>query len=251
MIKVDRYHYLFPLPMPEMSQQPAETFPSSVHSPSTPARGAPSLVHAVIDPPTDAMAPDSSLKPHEQQWKRHFVPRSPILLAYLALLFVTTFLFVAAVSNSGDHYAADQLPPNKNGVGSLAWQVRAIRLNQISQVAILGDASQFDELDTQGQLSVTWLVVGCGEYGPQAAGETSGNGYAPVDRAVDVYLDEWVKFACFATWGLLSDEILVHQNRPSRMIRPSSRWPGLAENSGRIFKYSDSGGTSLTNLSFC
>ena len=85
-----------------------------------PARGTPSLAHTVIDLPTGAMASDNSLKPHKQHWKRHFVLRSPTLLAYLALLLVTAFLFVAAVSNSGDHYAADQLPPNKNGVGSLA-----------------------------------------------------------------------------------------------------------------------------------
>lgn len=108
---------------------------------------------------------------------------------YLALLLITAFLFVAAVSNSGDHYAADQLSPNKNGVGCSAWTVRAVQLSKISQVAILGDVTEFDELDTKGQLTVTWLVVGCGEYGPQTAGENP-DGYSPVDRAVDVYLDE-------------------------------------------------------------
>lgn len=110
---------------------------------------------------------------------------------YLALLLITAFLFVAAVSNSGDHYAADQFSPNKNGVGFSVWSVRAVQLNKTPQVAILGDVIEFDELDTHGQLSVTWLVVGCGEYGPQVVGENS-NGYAPVNRAVDVYLDEWV-----------------------------------------------------------
>lgn len=78
--------------------------------------------------------------------------------------------------------------------------VRAVQLNKIFQVAILGSVTGLGEFDTKGQLSATWLVYGCGEYGPIAVGENFTT-YGPVNRAVDVYLDEWVKFACFATRG--------------------------------------------------
>lgn len=56
------------------------------------------------------------------------------------------------------------------------------------QIAVLGDVSRFDWLDTP-RLSVTWFIVGCGEYGLQVVDGNS-NGYIPIDRAVDVYLDE-------------------------------------------------------------
>ena len=51
--------------------------------------------------------------------------------------------------------------------------------------------TQFDWLVTQ-QLFVTWTILGHGGYGPGARAEGFSWG-SPVDRAVDVYLDECVK----------------------------------------------------------
>ena len=109
------------LPTLEMPQQPAEVSPSptlSLEQPNTLIQGTPSLTYMVIDPLATVVAPDDSHHHHKKHWRRHLVPRNPILLAYLASLLVTVFLFVAAVCNSGDHYAVDQLSPNENGVGS-------------------------------------------------------------------------------------------------------------------------------------
>jgi len=64
-------------------------------------------------------------------------------------------------------------------------------LNDIPQVAILGDVSRFDWLDAH-RLSVTWSIVGLGEYQSQTVNGSS-HWYPSVNRAVDVYLDEWVK----------------------------------------------------------
>ena len=78
---------------------------------------APSPTHMAIVLTTSAIALGDPPLPYKKYWKRCLVPSNPILLVYLASLLVTTFLFVAAVSNSGDHYASDQLSPNDNGVG--------------------------------------------------------------------------------------------------------------------------------------
>jgi len=64
-------------------------------------------------------------------------------------------------------------------------------LNAITQVAILDDVSRFDWLDTH-RLSVTWSIVGLGEYQSQTVSGSS-HWYPSVNRAADVYLDEWVK----------------------------------------------------------
>ena len=116
---------LHPFPTLEMSQQPARVIPSltlSTEQPNTLIQGTPSLIHMAIVLPTKyAVVPDDSHRPRKKYRNRYLVPRNPILLAYLASLLVTIFLFVAAVCNSGDHYAADQLLPNGNGVGFWVW----------------------------------------------------------------------------------------------------------------------------------
>ena len=78
-----------------------------------------------------------------------------------------------------------------NGVGSGHDQPGQFILNDILQVAILGNVSRFDWLDAH-RLSVTWSIVGLGEYQSQPMDEDS-HWYPAVNRAVDVYLDEWVK----------------------------------------------------------
>lgn len=69
---------------------------------------------------------------------------------------------------------------------------------------------------------MTWFIIGCGEYILQPPMGTPGP-FPPSNRAVDVYLDEWVQIRLFSIWELLSDEIPAHQNRPFRMIQPTSR----------------------------
>ena len=94
----------------------------------------------------------------------------------------------------------------------------------ISQVAILGSAFRFDLPATQ-KISVRWFVVGCGEY---ALGPVKGtpDEFQPPDRAVDVYLEEWVQIQLFLYRELLSDELSAHITQPIRMIRPTSRGSG-------------------------
>ena len=58
------------------------------------------------------------------------------------------------------------------------------QLNDILQVAIVGKVTRFDWLDTH-KLSVTWSILGLGEYELQDSDD-----YVPPDRAVDVYLGE-------------------------------------------------------------
>jgi len=88
--------------------------------PSTLMQETPSLTHTggpTIYPPTSNEAHEDSPQPHGKRWKRLLIPRNTIFLAYFASLLITVFLFVAAASDKGDHYANDQLSPNENGVG--------------------------------------------------------------------------------------------------------------------------------------
>ena len=103
--------------VPTLTPEMPQSLTLNPEQPSTLMQGMSSLTHVEIDPPTGTVTPEDFSQPHEKYWKRYLVSRHPILLAYLASLFVTAFLFVAAVSNSGVHYAADQLLPNENGVG--------------------------------------------------------------------------------------------------------------------------------------
>ena len=61
------------------------------------------------------------------------------------------------------------------------------QLNVILQVAILGQVTRFDWLDTH-KLFVMWSILRLGEYELEDSDD-----YVPPDRAVDVYLNEWVK----------------------------------------------------------
>lgn len=63
-----------------------------------------------------------------------------------------------------------------------------VRLNRIPRVAVFGEVSRLDWLNTY-QLTVTWFMVGCGEYQPQAA-EGNPSLYPYINRAVDLYLNE-------------------------------------------------------------
>ena len=72
--------------------------------------------------------------------------------------------------------------------------------NDIPQVAILGSAFRFDFPATQ-KLSVKWFIVGCGEY-ELRPGDGSSEDLPPVNRPVDVYLDEWVQIQFFLYQGV-------------------------------------------------
>ena len=100
---------------------------------------------------------------------------------------MTSGLYVSAWLSDflGDHYATDQLSPDENGVGLGHNQSGyLVQLNVIAQIAILGKVTRFDWLDTQ-RLSVTWSILGLGEYELQDSDDR-----VPPNRAVDVYLDE-------------------------------------------------------------
>ena len=64
---------------------------------------------------------------------------------------------------------------------------------------------------------MTWSLLGLGEYELQDSDDR-----VPPDRAVDVYLDEWVE-TCSFTWELLNDGIAAHRRQPFRMIQPTFR----------------------------
>ena len=98
---------------------------------------------------------------------------------------------MASVSWSGLHSAGERLAPDGNGVGSGRVRSGQLILNDVPQIAILGDVSRLDWLSTH-KLSVTWSIVGLGEYQSQIVNGNSGR-YPSVNRAVNVYLDEWVK----------------------------------------------------------
>lgn len=103
--------------IPTLTPEMPQSLTLNSEQPSTLMQGMTSLTHVENDPPADAVASGDFSQPHEKYWKQYLVSRHPILLAYLASLFVTAFLFIAAVSNSGVHYATDQLSPDENGVG--------------------------------------------------------------------------------------------------------------------------------------
>jgi len=112
-------------------------------------------------------------------------------LMVIAYLLVLSFFVVALFSASDGHGTAKRLTSDGNGVGSGRGQSGRLILNDTPQVAILGDVSRFDGPHTH-RLSVTWSIVGLGEYQSQTVNGSS-HLYPSVNRAVDVYLDEWVK----------------------------------------------------------
>lgn len=69
-----------------------------------------------------------------------------------------------------------------------------MKLNGVSQVVILGDVFRFDWLETQ-KLSVAWRLFGCGDFVLQ----TTAN---HLDRAVDVYMDKWVRIRLLLYLGI-------------------------------------------------
>lgn len=191
-------------PTPEMSQQPTEipqqSSEISPHPdnpgqclPSIPARGTPSLEHMAVDPPTGTVTPRN---PAEAQIevRKYLEAVVPVRKKYWLIKYIPLAIgwyFICAT------YGTNVVVPSSDGVGCWVWSVRAVQLNKISQVAILGTVTKFDQLDTQSQLSVTWRVVGCGEYELRAAQSRD----AVVNRAVDVYLDKWVKSAVLLPRG--------------------------------------------------
>ena len=58
---------------------------------------------------------------------------------------------------------------------------------------------------------MTWFIVGCGEYRLQGMDGNS-TGYVPLDRAVDVYLDEWVKIRLLLYLGITQRQDISASN---------------------------------------
>jgi len=119
------------------------------------------------------------------------------LVGFVSMLYVFTVYFAWSSRN----YTAKWLITDENAVGSECDRPGQFILNDILQVAILGNVSRFDWLDTH-RLSVTWSIVGLGEYGSKTVNRLSyrypsnrqgSHWHRSVNRAVDIYLDEWVR----------------------------------------------------------
>ena len=165
---------------PFLTPDPEQSITLMQRTPST------STAESGIDPPASAVAPDDSPSFFTKLWKRRWVRR--FMLVCLSVGLVYGFIIIVAIfPDSGGHYADDQLSPDGNGVSFRVQLVKVAQLNDIPQVAILGKVTRFDWLDTQ-QLSMTWSIFGLGEYELQDS-----NYYVPPNRAVNVYLDEWVE----------------------------------------------------------
>ena len=140
-----------------MSQQPAEVYLSLTGAPNS--------------------------QPRKKTWQWFLAHWNSILLVYLGVLLVTVFVVVAVISDQDQE--VDPFSLNGSGVRFVAQPLRLIQLNDIPQLAILGEIIEFDWLKTR-RVSVRWLIVGRGEYALQGNSDR----YPPVDRAVDVFLDE-------------------------------------------------------------
>ena len=125
-----------------------------------------------------------------KRWMRRLIPRPPIAILVL-LVIVTGIAFCPALlSNSKpfDFIVLDGVSPETDGVRSFTATCRGCSTDRLLQVQILGNIFHFDWLDPS-KVSVTWSVIGYGNYSLQTAIGFPNDTFPPA-IALDVYLDE-------------------------------------------------------------
>ena len=127
-----------------------------------------------------------------------WIPQNPIMgsLVLTVSFFLVLAMVVGLTFNRDARFVVDQVPCDSDGVSSPLPSdlLSCFRTETLCQIAVIGHSYRLD-LDRQA-LSVQWEIVGCGAYRLPTYNSPrdyySSSRYGASNRAVDVYLNEWV-----------------------------------------------------------